>query len=99
MEQWEYLSKFIKADVKNAGVSDFLKRFRPNWKNPPVYTPEAMMPELDDLGAMGWELVHMEPVARVGKKGDIFFGSGEWSNSYFCVFKRRKPAINIPPTG
>jgi hypothetical protein len=96
MEQWEYLTKFIKADVKTEGVKDFLKRFRPMWKNPPQYTPEAMMPELDELGAQGWELIHMEPVARVGRKGDILFNSTEWTNSYFCVFKRRKPAISVP---
>ncbi len=94
MERWEYLSKFIKADVKSQGVAEFFKSYRPNWKNPPQYTPEAMMPELDDLGNQGWELVHMEPVARVGRKGDVLFtGSGEWSNTYFCVLKRRKPAI------
>lgn len=92
MGKWEYLTKYIKADVKNDGVKDFLKSFRPNWKNPPAFTPEAMMPELDTLGDQGWELVHMEPVARVGKKGDVYFGAGEWSNTYFCVFKRQKPA-------
>ena len=93
MERWEYLTKFVKADVKNEGVDSFLKTYRPNWKKPPPYTPEAMMPELDDLGNQGWELVHMEPVARVGNKGDVLFtgGSDEWSNTYFCVFKRRKP--------
>lgn len=93
MERWEYLTKFVKADAKNEGVEGFLKTYRPNWKNPPPYTPETMMPELDDLGNQGWELVHMEPVARVGNKGDVLFtgGSSEWSNTYFCVFKRRKP--------
>jgi hypothetical protein len=92
MERWEYLTKFIQANAKAEGSKAFLKQYRPNWKNPPPYTPEAMMPELDSLGDQGWELVHMEPVARVGKKGDIRFGGGgEWSNAYFCVFKRRKP--------
>ena len=95
MERWEYLTKFIKADVKNPGVSEFFKSYRPNWKNPPAYTPEAMMPELDDLGNQGWELVHMEPVAKVGSKGDVMVSgdSSYWSNTYFCVLKRRKPAI------
>jgi hypothetical protein len=94
MEQWEYLTTFIKADAKAQPAAEFLKRFRPNWKNPPQFTPEAMMPELDALGAQGWELVHMQPVAQVGKKGDVFFpggGSAGWSNTYFCVLKRRKP--------
>lgn len=93
MERWEYLTKFIKADVKNEGAGAFLKSYRPNWKNPPPYTPETMMPELDDLGNQGWELVHMEPVAKVGKKGDVLLNTDAWSNTYFCVLKRRKPAI------
>ncbi len=93
MEKWEYLTRFVTADAKSNEAKAFLKQHRPNWKNPPVYTPEAMMPELDSLGDQGWELVHMEPVAKTGKKGDVYFGDGEWSNTYFCVFKRRKPAI------
>ncbi len=95
MERWEYLTKFIQADVKSEGAQAFLKQYRPNWKNPPRFTPEAMMPELDDLGNQGWELVHMEPVAEVGRNGDVFFAgdTGMWSSTYFCVFKRRKPAI------
>ena len=54
-----------------------------------------MIPELDQLGGEGWELVHMEPVGGVGKKGDVSFTRGYgsmtvWSSAYFCVFKRRK---------
>lgn len=97
MEQWEYLTTFVQADAKNKTAGEFLKRLRPEWKKPPQFTPEAMMPELDTLGAQGWELVHMEPVAKVGKKGNIFFAGGggsNWSNTYFCVFKRRKPYIS-----
>ena len=95
MERWEYLTKFIKADVKSTGVKEFFKSYRPDWKNPPPYTPETMMPELDNLGDQGWELVHMEPVAKVGGKGDVLVNgdSSIWSNTYFCVLKRRKPAI------
>jgi len=60
----------------------------------PKYAPEAMIPELNELGEQGWELVHMEPVGGVGKKGDVSFTRGYgtmrvWSNAYSCVFKRR----------
>jgi hypothetical protein len=56
-----------------------------------------MIPELDELGAAGWELVHMEPVPKVGGKGDVLFGSvPRWSNDYFCVFKRPKPTLSRP---
>jgi hypothetical protein len=53
-----------------------------------------MIPELNSLGDQGWEMVHMEPIGAVGKKGDVGFIAGDamarWSNSYFCVFKRQK---------
>jgi hypothetical protein len=92
MERWEYLTRFVRADAKSENAKAFLKQYNPKQKTPPAYTPESMMPELDALGDQGWELVHMEPVARVGKKGDVLFtGGSEWSNTYFCVFKRRKP--------
>ncbi len=36
---------------------------------------ESLMPQLDKLGLEGWELVHMEPVPRVGKKGNVLLGA------------------------
>jgi hypothetical protein len=90
MEQWEYLPTFIEANAKSQESKDFLKTQNPDVKKPPRYMVEAMMPQLNELGAQGWELVHMEPVAGVGKKGDVLFADHKWSNTYFCVFKRRK---------
>lgn len=54
-----------------------------------------MIPELNEFGQDGWELVRMEPVGGVGKNGDVSFTRGygtltAWSNAYFCVFKRRR---------
>ena len=52
-----------------------------------------MIPELNTLGEQGWELVHMQPLERVGKTGDVRMGDGgNWTNVYFCVFKRRRLA-------
>lgn len=95
MLQWEYLTTFMEANARPKEKLEFLKRRFPGRKNHPRHTPESMMPELDRLGAEGWELVHMEPVAQVGGKGDILFkGSGtHWGHSYFCVFKRMKPQL------
>jgi hypothetical protein len=90
MEKWEYLTCFLEARVKTKETKEFLeKRF--NQKRPARYAPESMIPELNKLGDEGWELVHMEPVAAVGGKGDVRFDNGRWSNHYFCVLKRRKP--------
>lgn len=92
MEQYEYLTTFIVAEAKTKDVKEYLKQQKPEVKNPPRFTPESMMPQLNALGAQGWELVSMTPVAGVGKQGNIRFVGDEsrWSNSYFCVFKRRK---------
>lgn len=98
MEQWEYLPTFIEANAKSKEMREFLKTRFPDTKKPPRYMVEAMLPELNELGAQGWELVHMEPVAGVGGKGDVLFEtSHRWSNVYFCVFKRRRPTQQ--PTG
>ena len=93
-EQWEYMTKFVWANIDREGAKDYLQRTWPKWQNPPKYTPEAMIPELNDWGKYGWELVHMEPIPSPGKNYDIGYALGgtggvDWSNVYFCVFKRR----------
>jgi hypothetical protein len=91
MDKWEYLTTFIQANVRTQETKSFLRQRFPGRRRLPRFTPEAMMPELDKLGEEGWELIHMEPVARVGGKGDILFPAGpHWTNRYFCVFKRLK---------
>ncbi|MCA9914121.1 MAG: hypothetical protein KC496_12265 [Anaerolineae bacterium] len=106
MEQWEYLTLILKAQANTKETRQFIKDAFD--KKPKQYSPEAMIPELNRLGEVGWELVHMEPVPRVGGKEDIQFDRFSWSNNYFCVFKRRKngavpvrvaqPPQNTPPT-
>jgi hypothetical protein len=101
MEQWEYLPTFLEANAKSKDKREYLKKRMPDVKKPPRYTPEAMMPELNRLGEEGWELIHMEPVSAVGRKGDVLFDNGrQWSNVYFCVFKRRKAgAVPVAANG
>ena len=91
-EKWEYHTAFLFADAEKQ--RDFLQQKWPDGQAT-KYAPEAMIPELNDLGDEGWDLVHMEPVGGVGSKGDVSFTRGYgtmtvWSNAYFCVFKRRK---------
>lgn len=89
MKQWEYLTKFVEANANTTELSPYTAEYE--GENLPVYAPEAMIPELNHLGAKGWELLHMQPV-HVGKNRDILMheggGSRRWSNTYFCVFKR-----------
>jgi hypothetical protein len=92
MDQWEYLPTFIEANASKKEVKEFLKEAIPDLGKPPRYMPEAMMPQLDEFGAQGWELIHMQPVRAIGKKRDVLFESfgRRWSHVYFCVFKRKK---------
>lgn len=83
MQTWEYLTQFLFADTDEV-VNQYSQ-----FQNLPKYAPQAMIPELNELGKLGWELVHMEP-AIVGKNNDVLTHTAErmWTNAYFCVFKR-----------
>ncbi len=97
MDKWEYLPTFIEANANKKEVKNFLREVIPGLRKPPRYMPEAMMPQLDELGEQGWELIHMQPVRAIGKKRDVLFESfgRRWSNVYFCVFKREKTADSL----
>jgi hypothetical protein len=94
VEQWEYWTGFFWANIDDNGVREYTKKRWPNW-NVPKFAPQTMMPKLNDYGKEGWELIHMEPVRAVGDNQDVLFQSGgditkkDWSNVYFCVFKRK----------
>jgi hypothetical protein len=95
MEQWEYWTEFVAADVEGPGVREYLERDLADWQNPPRYIPQAMIPYLNTLGQQGWEMVHMQPVS-IGVNYDVMIHEGssstrQWSNTYFCAFKRRLP--------
>jgi hypothetical protein len=91
MQKWEYLTTFLRADATTVRSSEYLEKGWPK-RQTAKYAPEALIPALNDFGENGWELVHMEPVAGVGKNADVYFTGAayQWSNAYFCVFKRRK---------
>jgi hypothetical protein len=87
MQSWEYLTTFVEADAERE--ADYLEQTR-SWKEGiPRNTPEAMIPQMNALGAQGWELVHMQPT-NVGRNKDVLTTANErmWTSMYFCVFKR-----------
>ena len=94
-EQWEYWTGFFYAKIDERGVKEHLQQRWPNFQ-PSKFSPETMIPTLNAMGKEGWELIQMEPVAGVGRNADVLFKGRElansWSNSYFCVFKRRLKA-------
>lgn len=100
MEQWEYFTTYVEANVKDRKTrKELQKRF--GKRKIPRYMVESLLPQLNQYGTEGWELIHMEPVPGVGKKGNVLFlgSSRRWSNTYFCVFKRRKGVLRVKAEG
>jgi hypothetical protein len=87
MNQWEYLTKFMKAKLEDADPHSHPELM--TQENLAKFTPLAMIPEMNALGKKGWELVHMEPV-HVGNNEDVLINAQDrnWTHRYFCVFKR-----------
>jgi len=94
VEQWEYITRFVEASAKKKAVKTYIKETFD--KKARRHSPESMIPELNAMGEQGWEIIHMEPVPRVGGKEDIQFDQSHWSNTYFVVAKRRKPGTAMP---
>jgi hypothetical protein len=93
-EKWEYYTAILRAELKGTTSLDY-RQLR--WASSPGgglarYSPLALIPELDELGRAGWELLSIQPVIA-GDNEDIFIGSrnssGSWTNAYLCAFKRR----------
>lgn len=95
IEKWEYLTTFVEARANNKEIRNFIKETFD--KKARKHSPEAMIPDLNKLGADGWELLTMEPVADVGGKEDILMTNDrKWTSTFFCVFKRRMPDTALP---
>jgi hypothetical protein len=96
--EWEYMVTTLYANA--AEQEDFLEHTWPGVTFP-RFAPEALVPDLNAMGADGWELVSIEPVIY-GVNGDVLISnssagvlpleSSSWTNAYQCFFKRRKSA-------
>lgn len=84
---WEYFTTFVEADTESSPVP---VRDDIPLADHPRHTPYSLMPQLNRLGAQGWELVSIQPLI-VGKKHDVRSpdaDSMKWGSTYFCTFKR-----------
>ena len=93
MQKWEYLTRFVQASNEGWGANESIDLYNKEYgiEHAPLkgeqYSPQYMTAILNNMGANGWEMVHMEPIAGVGRNHDVHFtGSAyAWSNAYFCV--------------
>lgn len=88
MDTWEYFTTTFVANTELTPVP-------PTDDIPPGHQPRysvySLIPQLNDFGARGWELLSLEPV-QVGGNGDLRVcdaSSGHWTYTYFSTFKRR----------
>jgi hypothetical protein len=91
-ERWEYTMLLLTANPREQQA--FFDKYAPGQKVM-HYDYRAIIPQLDALGAEGWELVTLVP-AVMGDNGDMFMGGGQspyaaidWAHTYLCTFKRR----------
>ena len=88
-ERWEYYLEYITTEARQEQA--FLQRNFAG-QDLPKYSVFAALPRLNAIGERGWELVQMEPVI-LGRNGDVQITANDlslWTNTYLCVFKRRK---------
>lgn len=89
MDQWEYRTEILRAHLEARGTNELIRQKWPDARKVPKFTPETLINDLNRLGAQGWELVSMQPVAPDDDNLIQHSGSGQRSNAYFVVFKRR----------
>lgn len=91
MQQWEYFTTVLESNVAVTPVP--IRDDIPALEHP-KYSSYTLIPRLNQLGRVGWELISMEPVV-LGRNGDTCHpngaGSTGWARNYQCTFKRPVP--------
>ncbi len=59
--KWEYRSVILRATAHDPETKAYLQSVWPGWE-PPRFAPQALIPKLNEYGANGWELLHIQPV-------------------------------------
>ncbi len=91
MDTWEYFTTTIATD--HPGLEAPIHDDIPLGMAHPKFSTFKLIPQLNALGAKGWELISIEPVQQ-GKNGDLRYADsagGQWTYTYFVAFKRRIP--------
>lgn len=92
MDTWEYFTTTFLTDdpAMEVPVYDDL----PAMGSYPKFSVYKLIPQMNELGRKGWELVSIEPVQE-GRNGDLRYADASgavWTYTYFAVFKRRIPS-------
>lgn len=71
--RWEYRTTVFYAKAHEPEAKAYLQSVWSGWE-PPRYAPQALGPRLNDYGADGWELVHIQPVYLDGDANVLVHG-------------------------
>ena len=91
METWEYFTTTFKADTDQFPVPlvDGVPR-----QDYPQHAVQSLIPQLNEFGSQGWEMVSIQLVGENPKKGKMQLAStGFETETYFVTFKRRTTSI------
>ena len=89
--RWEYRSVVLQAKADNPETKAFLQSLWPGWE-PPRFAPQALIPKLNDYGAEGWELVHIQPV-HLDDDANVLIHGGETSADAITSMIKAKASI------
>lgn len=96
--RWEYRTVILSAQAHEPDTKTYLQKIWPGWE-PPRHAPQALIPKLNDLGAEGWELVHMEPVFLDEDANVLIYGGLRPASSDDPITGMIKAKARIPTSG
>lgn len=95
--RWEYRTVILSARAREPEIRTYLESVWPGW-NPPLHAPQALIPKLNDYGANGWELIHIQPVF-LDEDANVLVEGGPRTSQDDAITSMVKAKARIPSTG
>ena len=93
--KWEYRTVTFYARADEPETRAYLRSLWPSWE-PPRSAPQALIPKLNEYGANGWELVHIQPVYMDQDANVLVHGGQNPSDPVTGMLKAR---VHLPSSG
>jgi hypothetical protein len=94
--KWEYRTVILSANANETETKAYLRSIWSGWE-PPRHAPQALIPKLNEYGANGWELVHIQPVF-LDEDANIFIHGGPTAGDD-AITGMIKARARIPSSG
>ena len=87
METWEYFTTTLRADTEQFPV---MPADGTPFGDDPKHSVRSLIPQLNEFGSHGWEMVSIQLVGENKRKGKLqLAASGFDTETFFVTFKRR----------